>query len=180
MIDETGVLSYGELSGRAERFATALRDRFGVGPERGVAVMCRNHSGFVEAIVAGSRLGADLLLLGTDFPAAQLAKVLERERPAAVVHDEEFGPLFEESGFGGARVVAWHDGPVTGPSLDGLAAGTVGKLGRPAERGRLTILTSGTTGVPKSAPRSPASAATSWIASSRASSRIARSAIGSA
>ncbi|MGC1851553.1 MAG: AMP-binding protein, partial [Solirubrobacterales bacterium] len=119
------------------------------------AVMCRNHRGFVEAIAAGSLLGADLLLLGTDFPAPQLAKVLERERPAAVVHDEEFEPLFEGSGFEGARIGAWCDGEPDRPSLDALATGTARKLARPAERGRLVILTSGTTGVPKSAPRNP-------------------------
>ncbi len=153
--DDDGEVSYAELEHRGAAIATGLRQDFGVTSGAPMAVMCRNHSGFVEAMVAGSRLGADLLLLGTDFPPSQLAKVLERERPVAVVHDEEFAPLFEGSGFGGARIVAWHEGPVAGPSLDGLAVGSVGRLGRPAERGRLTILTSGTTGVPKSAPRSP-------------------------
>jgi len=157
--DDGGEVSFAELERRGAAIATGLRRDFGVTSGVPVAVMCRNHSGFVEAMVAGSRLGADLLLLGTDFPAPQLAKVLERERPVAVVHDEEFGPLLEESGYGGARIVAWHDGPLAEPSLDGLAAGAVGKLGRPAERSHLVILTSGTTGVPKSAPRSPELAA---------------------
>jgi len=153
--DDRGEVSYAELDRRGAAIAGGLRDELGVGPGMPLAVMCRNHRGFVEAIVAGSRLGADLLLLGTDFPALQLAKVLERERPAAVVHDEEFEPLFEGSGFAGARIAAWHDGEQTGPTLDGFAAGPVAKLARPAERGRLVILTSGTTGVPKSAPRNP-------------------------
>jgi acyl-CoA synthetase (AMP-forming)/AMP-acid ligase II/NAD(P)-dependent dehydrogenase (short-subunit alcohol dehydrogenase family) len=157
--DDGGEVSFAELERRGAAIATGLRQHFGVTSGAPVAVMCRNHSGFVETIVAGSRLGADLLLLGTDFPASQLANVLERERPVAVVHDEEFGPLFEGSGFGGARVVAWHEGPVAGSSLDGLAAGSAAKLGRPSERSRLVILTSGTTGVPKSAPRSPEIAA---------------------
>ncbi len=153
--DDRGEVSYAELDRRGAAIATGLRDGFGVGPGAPLAVMCRNHSGFVEAIVAGSRLGADLLLLSTDFPAPQLAKVLERERPAAVVHDEEFEPLFAGAGFDGPRILAWCDGEPTGPSLDGLASGPAAKLGRPAERGRLVILTSGTTGVPKSAPRNP-------------------------
>jgi acyl-CoA synthetase (AMP-forming)/AMP-acid ligase II/NAD(P)-dependent dehydrogenase (short-subunit alcohol dehydrogenase family) len=153
--DERGEISYGELDRRAGAIAAGLRDEVGVGPGAPLAVMCRNHRGFVEAIAAGSLLGADLLLLGTDFPAPQLAKVLERERPAAVVHDEEFEPLFEGSRFGGERIAAWCDGESDRPSLDALAAGPVGRLARPAERGRLVILTSGTTGVPKSAPRNP-------------------------
>jgi fatty-acyl-CoA synthase len=153
--DDRGEASYAELDRRGTAIAAGLRTEFGVGPGAPLAVMCRNHRGFVEAIAAGSLLGADLLLLGTDFPAPQLAMVLERERPAAVVHDDEFAPLFEGSGFGGGRVVAWHDGDPTGPDLDGLATGPAGKLARPAARGRLVILTSGTTGVPKSAPRNP-------------------------
>jgi acyl-CoA synthetase (AMP-forming)/AMP-acid ligase II/NAD(P)-dependent dehydrogenase (short-subunit alcohol dehydrogenase family) len=153
--DDRGEISFAELDRRGATIATGLRRELGIGGGDPLAVMCRNHRGFVEAIVAGSRLGADLLLLGTDFPAPQLAKVLERERPAAVVHDEEFAPLFEAAGFGGARVSAWRNGGTGGPSLDGLAAGPAARLDRPAERGRLVILTSGTTGVPKSAPRNP-------------------------
>jgi acyl-CoA synthetase (AMP-forming)/AMP-acid ligase II/NAD(P)-dependent dehydrogenase (short-subunit alcohol dehydrogenase family) len=153
--DERGEVSYASLDRRSAAIAGGLRDEFGVGPGAPLAVMCRNHRGFVEAISAGSLLGADLLLLGTDFPAPQLAKVLERERPAAVVHDEEFEPLFAGSGFDGARVTAWRDGEPAGPDLDALATGPVAALARPAERGRLVILTSGTTGVPKSAPRNP-------------------------
>jgi acyl-CoA synthetase (AMP-forming)/AMP-acid ligase II/NAD(P)-dependent dehydrogenase (short-subunit alcohol dehydrogenase family) len=153
--DDRGEISFEELDRRGAAIATGLRRELGVEPGRPLAVMCRNHRSFVEAIVAGSRLGADLLLLGTDFPAPQLARVLERERPAAIVHDQEFEPLFAEAGFDGALITAWRDSDSAGASLDGLAAGPVAKLGRPAERGRLVILTSGTTGVPKSAPRNP-------------------------
>jgi acyl-CoA synthetase (AMP-forming)/AMP-acid ligase II/NAD(P)-dependent dehydrogenase (short-subunit alcohol dehydrogenase family) len=153
--DDRGEVSYAELDRRSAAIASGLRRELGVEPGDPLAVMCRNHRGFVEAIAAGSLLGADLLLLGTDFPAPQLAKVLAREQPTVVVHDGEFAPLFDESGFAGALVGAWQDDRSSGPSLDGLAAGPVAKLCRPAERGRLVILTSGTTGVPKSAPRNP-------------------------
>jgi acyl-CoA synthetase (AMP-forming)/AMP-acid ligase II/NAD(P)-dependent dehydrogenase (short-subunit alcohol dehydrogenase family) len=153
--DDRGEVSFEELDRRGAAIAAGLQREFGVGPDAPLAVMCRNHRGFVEAIIAGSLLGADLLLLGADFPAPQLAKILARERPAAIVHDQEFEPLFAGSGFGGALISAWRDHDDAGPSLDGLAAGPAAKLGRPAERGRLVILTSGTTGVPKSAPRNP-------------------------
>src|SRR5205807_4649466 len=101
--------------------AVGLRDEFGVGRGRPLALMCRNHRGFVEAMLAAARLGADLLLLNTDFPAPQLAEVLETERPAAAVHDGEFAPAFEEAGFAGRRVLAWVDGDAELPTLDALA-----------------------------------------------------------
>ncbi len=153
--DERGEISFGELDRRSEALASGLRREFGVKAGTGMAVMCRNHRGYVEAMAAGSRLGADLLLIGTDFPAPQLAGVLERERPAVVVHDQEFESVFERSGFSGARVTAWFEQEPDGPTLDRVASGHVEKLAHTAERGRLVILTSGTTGVPKSAPRNP-------------------------
>ncbi len=52
--------------------------------------MCRNHRGFVEAVVAANRIGADLLLLNTSFAGPALAEVVAREGADAVVYDEEF------------------------------------------------------------------------------------------
>jgi acyl-CoA synthetase (AMP-forming)/AMP-acid ligase II len=178
VIDERGTLTFAQLNDRAERIAAALRAEHGVGPDRDLAVMCRNHRGFVEAMLTASRLGADLLLLNTDFPGTQLAQALAPHRPAAIVHDEEFGDALDaalgEAAAGApaharprpARILAWHEPSPAGRaradgSLDALA-----ESGRhaprppaPAGPGRLVILSSGTTGAPKGAPREPSAAA---------------------
>jgi len=164
VIDERGELTFAELNARAERIAAALRAEHGVGPGRDLAVMCRNHRGFVEAMLTASRLGADLLLLNTDFPGPQLAQALAPHAPGAIVHDAEFGPALDAAGFGPdrvARVLAWHDEePPTGVStLDRLAAAGGPKPPAPESGGRLVILSSGTTGAPKGAPREPSAAA---------------------
>ena len=52
--------------------------------------MARNHRGFVEALIAANRIGADVLLLNTSFAAPALAEVVERERVDTVIYDEEF------------------------------------------------------------------------------------------
>jgi len=122
LVDDLGTVTFTELTARVERIAVGLRDDFGVGPDRSLAIMCRNHRGFVEALLAGSRLGAELLLLNTEFPPAQLARVLERDRPGAVVHDAEYEAAFDDAGFEQRRIVAWHDGDVARPTLDALAA----------------------------------------------------------
>jgi acyl-CoA synthetase (AMP-forming)/AMP-acid ligase II/NAD(P)-dependent dehydrogenase (short-subunit alcohol dehydrogenase family) len=153
--DERGEISYSELDRRGGAIATGLRDDYGVGAGALVAVMCRNHRGCIEALVAATRLGADLLLLNTDFPAPQLAKIVERERPAVLIHDEEFTARLADSGFEGPRVLAWQEGQAEGASLDALGERPAAKLAAPAREGRLVVLTSGTTGVPKSAPRDP-------------------------
>ena len=75
MIDEKGPLTWGELHRRSNALARALADA-GVGEGDSVAVMCRNHRGFVDACVATAKLGADILLLNTAFAGPQLADVL--------------------------------------------------------------------------------------------------------
>jgi fatty-acyl-CoA synthase len=169
VIDERGSLTFAELNARAERIAAALRAEHGVGPGRDLAVMCRNHRGFVEAMLTASRLGADLLLLNTDFPGPQLAQALAPHAPAAIVHDEEFGPALDAAlaatGSTGAaapaRVLAWHDAdpPASASTLDRLARVGGPSLDPPPSPGRLVILSSGTTGAPKGAAREPSPAA---------------------
>ena len=63
-----------------------------------MGIMCRNHRGFIEATVAVSKLGADALYLNTAFAGPQLTEVVEREKPKAIIYDEEFAGLLEEAG----------------------------------------------------------------------------------
>jgi non-ribosomal peptide synthetase component F len=87
LVDELGSLTYGDLQRRSNALARALVER-GVREGDGVAVMCRNHRGFVDALVATAKCGADILLLNTAFAGPQLVGVLEREGPRVVIHDE--------------------------------------------------------------------------------------------
>ena len=155
LIDELGSLTYGELHRRSNSLARALAD-LGVSEGDGVAVMCRNHRGFVDASVAIAKLGADILYLNTAFAGPQLVDVLEREKPTAVIHDEEFSDLLAEAEMK-HRVVAWTDSDVEGDTVESLIAGCPDDdLDPPARHARVVILTSGTTGTPKGAPRNEA------------------------
>jgi acyl-CoA synthetase (AMP-forming)/AMP-acid ligase II len=119
-----------------------------------VAILCRNHRGFLESMAVRSRLGAEVVLLNTEVTEAQLARILARHRPDVLVHDEEYADIVDSSGFDGRRVVAWHDGPSDAATFDELAEHD----GRPApanhRASRLTLLTSGTTGLAKGVSRS--------------------------
>ncbi|WP_354698979.1 hypothetical protein DSM112329_04678 [Paraconexibacter sp. AEG42_29] len=158
VVDDRGTLTYDELQRTATDLAAALHDRTGLGPGRRLALMCRNHRGFLQAALAGAQLGADLVPLNTDFAGPQLGAVLAREGVDVVVHDEEFGPLFDSTDFGGQRVLAWQDGgpdALGGETVDGLiaAGASLPRAPLPGQPGRSILLTSGTTGTPKGAPR---------------------------
>jgi acyl-CoA synthetase (AMP-forming)/AMP-acid ligase II len=155
VIDELGTLSFREINEHSNALAHALHDD-GVGQGDSVGVLCRNHRGWLEIVVACSKLGAHALFLNTAFSGPQLADVAKRERPKALVYDSEFAGLIKEAGRRRKRYVAWHD-PADGVSdprvEDLLARGDTSSLEPPAEKGRAVILTSGTTGVPKGASR---------------------------
>jgi fatty-acyl-CoA synthase len=145
VIDEAGTLTYGQLQDRVSRLAAFLHSRFGAGPGRAVGVMCRNHLGFIESVLAASTTGADAVLINTEFPGPQLAQVLGRQALDCIVHDAEFAGAIAQSGFAGTAV------PVE--SLDESIASTTGRYRGPRHGGKVVLLTSGTTGVPKGAAR---------------------------
>ena len=154
VIDELGTLSFRDIHKRSNALASSLSDA-GIGEGDGVAIMARNHRGFVEAIVAVSKLGAHALLLNTSFAGPQLTEVVKREKPVAIIYDEEFTDLLSDAGQRRKRFVAWHDeGEGKDPTLDELIVeGDPGDPVPPSEPGRAVILTSGTTGTPKGASR---------------------------
>jgi fatty-acyl-CoA synthase len=154
IVDELGTLSYGEVDTRTNALAHALSDA-GLVEGDGVGLMCRNHRGFIEATIALSKLGADTLYLNTAFAGPQLLEVVQREKPKALIFDEEFYELLEDAGHRRKRFVAWHDSPsCDDPTLDELMAdGDPSPVVPPEREGRAVILTSGTTGTPKGASR---------------------------
>jgi acyl-CoA synthetase (AMP-forming)/AMP-acid ligase II len=153
LIDERGSLTWAELDARSDALAVGLAEQRG-DREGPVALLCRNHRGFVEALAASTRLGIDALLLNTGFSGPQLADVLEREGAAVLVYDDEFAPLLEEarSRVAPVEVVAWSDEPGDTPTVDALIERHLGSTpARPDTPGRTILLTSGTTGTPKGA-----------------------------
>ena len=63
----------------------------------GIGLMCRNHRGFIDAVIAASKVGANTLFLNTAFSGPQLADVSKREKPKALIYDHEFEGLIHEA-----------------------------------------------------------------------------------
>ncbi|TDK84995.1 bile acid CoA ligase [Mycobacterium paragordonae] len=156
LIDELGTLTWRELDDRGDAFAAALQDRPG-GPPKVVGIMCRNHRGFVDALLAANRVGADVLLLNTSFAGPALAEVVSREGVDAIVYDEEFTATVDRAladAPNAARIVAWADGPHELTVENLINSHTGQRPRRTGGKGKLILLTSGTTGTPKGAKHS--------------------------
>ena len=156
IIDELGQLTFREVSERTNALAHALADD-GVNEGDSVAIMARNHRGFVDAVVACSKLGAHALFLNTSFSGPQLTDVADREKPKAIIYDEEFAEVLEDAGRRRKRYVAWAEpeAETKDETLESLIErGDPAGVIPPQEPGKAVILTSGTTGTPKGASRS--------------------------
>lgn len=156
LIDERGSLTWRELDERCNALAAGLQG-LPSGQPRVIGIMCRNHRGFVEALVAADRIGSDILLLNTSFAGPALADVVAREGVDAVIYDEEFTATVDRALAGtpdATRIVAWTDAEHE-LTIEKLIAGRAGaQPKRTGRKGKMILLTSGTTGTPKGAKQS--------------------------
>src|SRR5436189_1505722 len=155
IIDDRGAVTFSEVHKRTNALAHELA-RAGIAEQDAVAIMCRNHRLFIEATVALSKLGASALYLNTAFAGPQIADVLAEENPVAVIYDHEFSQLVDEGAKRRKRFIAWTEPGerASEPLLEELiAGGEDSDVAAPGEKGRVVILTSGTTGAPKGAAR---------------------------
>ena len=155
IVDEAGTLTFAEVHSRSNRLARALTKQ-GIEEGDGVAIMARNHRGFVDAVLAISKLGANALFMNTMFAGPQLVGVVEREDPKALIYDEEFGELLADIDVEMKRFVAWAEGGATDDeTLESLIEGEDDDSDlKPTDASsKFIVLTSGTTGTPKGAQR---------------------------
>ncbi|NVN48685.1 acyl-CoA ligase FadD12 [Mycolicibacterium hippocampi] len=165
VIDERGTLTWRQLDDRIDALAVALqalRPQGSIaGSPKTVAIMCRNHRGFVEALVASNRIGADVLLLNTSFAGPAMAEVIDREGADVVIYDQEFSDTVDralQNTPGATRILGWVDTDDGTPTVDALIDTHLGHRPGPSERtSNIVLLTSGTTGTPKGAKRSEGS-----------------------
>lgn len=158
--DEAGELSFSELDQRSNALANGLREA-GFGERTVVGVLCRNHRGMLDITFAGAKAGFKVIYLNTDFAGPQARDVCAREGVSALVVDEEFLPVTAEVDAPLGTYVSWADsepdqhgkvkGHITTDTV--IVASSPAAPKAPAKEGSIVILTSGTTGLPKGAPR---------------------------
>ncbi|MFG3614522.1 acyl-CoA synthetase [Nocardia sp. NPDC047654] len=157
IVDEGGELTFGQLDEQSNALARGLQNK-GINPGDVVAILARDHRGMVLSLLATGKLGVRGVLMNTGFAKPQFADVAERENVKAVLHDSEFIDLMSAIPAAIPRILTWVDEKDNAdpaiPTIDSLITGQSGAaLPAPAKPGGMVILTSGTTGTPKGAPR---------------------------
>src|SRR5262245_39170389 len=91
LVDDRGAPAFGELDRRSNALAWAWRGQ-GIRQDAAIGLLCRNHRGPVDAMLATAKLGAQVVPLPTDLAGDRLAAVVQREGLTSVVYDHEFAP----------------------------------------------------------------------------------------
>lgn len=181
IIDDGGSLTYEELHERSTALARALRHG-DIQQRNRIGVLARNHRGFIMALCAHGRLGTDLVLLNTGAAAEQTLAVIREQKIDFLFIDEEFTHMLPEDFDECPVAVSWFEnyGDTSCVREGWTSMQEMLKTAPPAKwptaelpsrprRGRVIILTSGTTGTPKGAKRPEPR---SWMPASSIMSRI--------
>lgn len=157
IVDERGTLTYKQVDDQSWALAHGLQSS-GVAQGSVVGLLCRDHRGLVISMAACGKLGARMVLMNTGFAKPQFAEVCKRENVSVVLHDSEFLGLLDGLPADLPRVLIWVDEgaqlPASAQTLDDIiASNSTEPLPPPTKSGGSVILTSGTTGLPKGAPR---------------------------
>lgn len=155
LVDRYGQHTYQEIDERTTHIAAGLAVAgFTEGSRLGV--LARNHSGMVAAMIASSKLGADVILLNTGLAARQIEQVIATNQIDAIFVDDEFEPQVLYLPDDVPRI-STKPGSVVADrySIDDFvpSGADAGPLDPPEHAGNLVVLTSGTTGTPKGARR---------------------------
>ncbi|MEU4619691.1 acyl-CoA synthetase [Actinoplanes sp. NPDC023801] len=162
LTDERGTWTYREFFERSNALAHALR-KVSLPPKAVIGVLARDHRGLALAITGTARAGLRLAMLNTGLAASQLLEVIRRENVRFLMYDSEFADAVDGLPDDVPRYLSWADddyeradGVLTVEELTAAEPTTV-PLPLPEKPGGFIILTSGTTGLPKGAPRTKVS-----------------------
>ncbi|MGV9680227.1 AMP-binding protein [Nocardia sp. NPDC003482] len=153
VIDDRADRTFAEVHARSHAFARALAG-LGIRAGDAIGLLARNHAEMVEIMVGAGKLGADVVLLNTGLPAGRIAEIADKHEIAAIFADPELEELIRYLPPDLPRFATRGDSvdPYR-PTVDELIDGGGTGFAKPRHPGRLIVLTSGTSGRPKSARR---------------------------
>jgi fatty-acyl-CoA synthase len=150
--DELGLITFNEFDEQVNRLTNAMRAK-GLGAGSSVGVLCRNHRMPLIVAFAASRLGMNGIWLNTAFSARQAKEVAEREGVELLIYDEDLSDVAQGAEPPNGKLVTATEDRDADELAKLIASGSPELPPPPSRPGRIVLLTSGTTGTPKGAPR---------------------------
>ena len=146
--DDDGTITFRELDETSNALARGLQALQANGVRSGwvIGMLNRNHRSVMLTLSAANKIGVRVVLMNTGFAGPQLADVSAREDVRCVIADDEFVDLLGVLPGETMRI----DSSQQRELIDGRSRSS---LPAPSRPGGMVLLTSGTTGTPKGAPR---------------------------
>lgn len=154
LVHERDRFTYLQLYRLVKNLAIRLNENHRIEKGNKIAIICANHPAFISSLFAAAYLGTDVYLLNSEMGGAQLKRQVDQHQFDFIIYDPSFLSLILEMGYEKRSLAA-----------DGEAENTVARYLKdaaylPTEKkikrssfNRVVILTSGTTGLYKSAAR---------------------------
>jgi acyl-CoA synthetase (AMP-forming)/AMP-acid ligase II len=146
IVDDDESITSADLERRTSTLAHHLATDYAITPDSTIGILSHNRAVVIEAGMAAAKLGADVVYLNSGFSAPQVQEVATREGVDLLISDQPPSPA------GDPQAVR----TVTLSEIRTLFAAGNGRIPSPeppARVGRIVMLTSGTTGLPKGARR---------------------------
>ena len=150
--DDVGVITFDDFDDQINRLASAMR-AMGLGEGSSVGILCRNSRMPLIVAFAASRLGMNGIWLNTSFSARQAGEVAAREEIEFLIYDAELAEAAADIDPRYGRLKTVTDDRAADELAQLIAGGDRTPPPAPSRPGRIVLLTSGTTGTPKGAPR---------------------------
>ena len=153
VIDELGELTFAEIERRSNALADSLA-QLGVGEGDGVAIWSATTAAS-STPRSPRQAGRRHALPQHRVRGAPAGRGLRAREAQRGIHDQEFTELIDKAGVEQQRILAWVDDDAGDLDTleDLIEKGDPKPRKAPAREARAVILTSGTTGTPKGAPR---------------------------
>jgi fatty-acyl-CoA synthase len=154
LVHEKDRFTYLQLYHLVKNLAIRLKENHQIEKGNKIAIVCANHPAFICSLFAAAYLGTDVYLLNSEMGTAQLKRQVNQHQFDFIIYDASFLPLILEMDYEKRGLAADGEGESTVARYlkDGAYLRTGKKMKR-SSFNRVVILTSGTTGLYKSAAR---------------------------
>ncbi|MBU3714085.1 MAG: AMP-binding protein [Ferruginibacter sp.] len=151
--DDCSKVNYNDFFEDSKKLAAIYEKHFNLKPKNNVALLCKNHIIAVQSLFALSRIGVNVYLLNVEMSNEQVKKNLAQKDFSLIIYDEERFDVIKDLDFMQC-IAAYHDSL---PSLCHLINShqEFSKKLKKRSAGKIVLYTGGSTGIFKTATRSP-------------------------